>query len=260
MNVAVKGTTLNGSAPIIVATSQNLPSESSAGAFTDGTSNQGLMGFGYPALSRGGDTVVDSFFTKNLISKNQVAFLGCPPTELSNSYIDIGNDTSYSACGSSPVKVSILSQTYHTLDVLDFAVAGASIGLPKSASAWQKSGYSIIDSCTTLITLPSATFTSITTAILNSGGFSNKFLQATSSADRLKFVKGEVYFSASAFTSADFLWSKLPSFSVTVAVDQTTNSNVTITLGPKQYLMKDADNYWSIYFSDGGDADKASLG
>jgi hypothetical protein len=220
-----------------VATSQNTPKESYAGQFMDGIHSEGLMGLGYPTLALGGDTVVHSWFKDGVISKYQIAFHGCSPDKTENSWIDIGNDTPYknplSECQQNSTQISIPDDGtgYYSLDIISMAVNEKTISLP---SPWQDYHFSLLDSCTTQVFLPSNIFSSLIASILSSGGFSKALAN-----DRYlpKYFDGSMgyYISSAEYTSNDIIWSKLPTISITIR--SSTASSTTLILTPKQYLM-----------------------
>ena len=207
--------------------------------FSDGVTTDGLMGLAFSELSvtsQEPTTVMDAWHQSGALLKNEIAFHGCPYSSSSKSWIDFGNDTPYSPCDDLSVTIGIPKASYFNLKVLEIAVSGAPVQL---YSGWEKSMYSILDSCTSLILVPAGVVSKLQTDILNSGGLSYRL---RSSLDLQDWLDGNVLLG---FKQKDIDWKKLPniSFTISSAFTEGTYRNISLVLGPRQYIQIDTNGY-----------------
>ncbi|KAJ3304490.1 hypothetical protein HDV03_002699 [Kappamyces sp. JEL0829] len=240
--IAVTDTAISGVAPVTLMTKQ-----STNPIFVDGVSAQGLIGVGFPSLAATKvepATVMDAWFDQGAIQRNQIAIHGCPYLQMSESWIDFGNETPYSGCGGYSVTIGVPETSYFTLDLLSIGVNGAAA--PKSAN-WQAGMKSIIDSCTSSILIPKTALGSLKNAIKTAGALSSR-LQQSSYLD--PFLSQEL---SLRLLDSDFYWPGLPTISFTIASQTSAFDNITLVLGPRQYIQSDQSGYWTFMISQGDD-------
>lgn len=188
-------------APIALATEQTVSPN-----FFDDTG--GLIGLAFPALSQfptEPKTLFDAWVSRAGGSiKNQIGFYGCPYSLIEQSWIDFGNTEPMNDTYSSFVKATAQSPAldFYNIDIRGILLGESRLSLPTS---FQRGSYSIVDSCTTVILLPSKIANSFQKRILNSGGFDS--LQLTDSM-LISFILGEITVLC---PSSVFKWELLPS-------------------------------------------------
>ena len=259
LNVTLTGTSIQGTAPVVIATSQSV-----APQFMDGTTYQGLIGlaYPYPTLLRGADSLVHFWSSSTVLSKYQIAFHGCTADNIANSYVDFGNDTAFTGGSSATaVRIKMPIKSYFTVNIVEILIAGNPATL---TGTWQANNdWSVFDSCTTKIYIPSLAFSAFKAAITSSGGLSTTL----QNDPKLSFYLNGLGFNSNPgftnpYTSSDFIWNKLPSLSFKIKTYVTSNSYATLTIGPKHYLQLLGDTYYFLV-GDGGfyaDPDSAILG
>lgn len=231
LQVAATGTDIIANAPIILMTTQ-----STSPLYADGINMDGLIGLGFKALSSSTSypyTILDAWYQSGTMSKNQVAFHGCPYDSSSSAYVDYGNDTPYTSClPNGAAKVKLHGESYLNFQLLDVAISGKSVAM--TSTTWKNGGYSILDSCTSVTYVPTTVWTSLKTAVTTSGGLTGTL--TSSSTIMNSWFNQKVSLTSSQLGPT---WSKLPtlSFTLTAATD-VSYQNVTLTLGPKQYIQK----------------------
>jgi hypothetical protein len=206
--VSLTGTSLNASnAPINVITSQ-----SASPAFL--RKGNGLLGLAYASLSSWfadePSSLFDSWVQTGKIN-NQIGFKGCPYTLMTNAFVDFGNSAGFSACGSTGPVVTAKSpeKKFHSLNIANMYVGSSKISLPSSFQAATPttgifSKWSIIDSCSSLIYVPSAMTTVLVQQIIASGGLPSTDLTAS---DKYNFASGNIQLYTD---SSLFNWKLLP--------------------------------------------------
>jgi hypothetical protein len=233
--VAVSNSSINGIAPIALMTKQ-----STRPIFADGVNSQGLIGVGFSALASNQEkpiSVVDAWYEQGAIQKNEIAIHGCPYQKMDQAWIDFGNETPYDGCSGYSVTIAVPSKTYFTLNILDISING--IKSPLSFS-WQAHQYSILDSCTSSILLPLTTVSTLKASIKESGALSSR-LSKSQYLD--KFLNQDVSLK---LNSSDFDWDMMPNVSITLLSGYSSFQNVTLVLGPRQYLQSDNSGYCRI--------------
>jgi hypothetical protein len=218
--------------------------QSTSPLFLDEESNiSGLIGVGFPSLSAATlaspQTVMDAWFNSGQIEKKQLAIHGCTYERESESYIDIGNESLYepAGCTNFSATIGIPSPSYYNLDILQITFANSVVPLN---SAWQTvkvstqlyRRYSVLDSCTSVILLPTYMVTLLKNQVIASGG--------------LSAILGNVYLndwlngmSGVAWNPNSIKWELLPEVSLTIKSQTTNQKNVTLVLGPRQYIQLD---------------------
>ncbi|KAJ3110254.1 Beta-secretase 2 [Physocladia obscura] len=141
----------------------------------DGHSTQGIFGVAFDPLARTSyspQTVLTALYQHNLIPENLLAMRGCPLTSTSNSFADFGADDRSLTCvndSTTPIGwVKITSESYYVVNVVAIFVGGSQLVLDGN---WQSDfdGGSIVDSCTTLLSLPASIYNSFVSEIIASG-------------------------------------------------------------------------------------------
>jgi Eukaryotic aspartyl protease len=235
VNISLVGTRATGLAPISLMTSQStLP------VFAGGTPYQGLMGIGFEPLASQSDpySVLDAWIREKTVSKNQIAFHGCPYDREEASWIDFGNDTPYNGCGRN-VRASVLmpAKSYYNVNLRQIQVAGNTVSLPRSFQSSNR--WSFFDSCTSNIMVPRSTLTTIQETILASDAISEAWINSGYITQWLD-VQVMIPFGK---TELDF--SLLPNISFTISTQAfDTLSNVTLTLGPHQYIQANTNGFY----------------
>lgn len=249
MPITLAGTTISATAPVALMTKQ-----STSPQFADGVNYDGLIGIGFPDLAvtqTAPQTIVDAFYMNGAIIKNEIAFHGCPYSLSNQSWMDIGNETPYSACGDFSVAVQLPEASYFTLDVTDISVGPKSISF---SSSWQKNHYTILDSCTSNILLPKNALSELKSQIKNSGGLSYRLQNSNYLS---LWLDGSVKLR---LLDSDLTWSKLPTLNFTMASGMTVYKEVSLVLGPRQYIQPDSDGYYIFMVADLGSDDFAIMG
>ncbi|ORY45128.1 acid protease [Rhizoclosmatium globosum] len=213
----------------------------------DGISNQGIFGIAYDGISRTQfePRTVFSAYVAQLGLNNVISFRGCSATSTSPSFVDFGNQNDALSCitNQSPLGwATIIAESYYVVDVVGVAVSGIPVAIPP---VWQQDyGGSIVDSCTTLLVLPSAIYTAFTTAIVNSNVLQNAGM---SNAMVNSFVFGFTGIYAAYFP---INFAALPTISFTL--DSPTTGTITLTLSGYNYIQPDGSGYLFFPIGTGG--------
>ncbi|KAJ3326160.1 hypothetical protein HDV06_000036 [Boothiomyces sp. JEL0866] len=255
--ISVTGTTIQATVPILVMVQQ-----STDPIFSDGQTSNGLMGIGFGSLASVTDaplTVTDAFYSSGAVSKNQIAIHGCPYAYLTNAYIDFGNTRAFSSCSSISVTFTFPYDSYYTVDVRGISIGGKAVTLPTTFQGASKNylggrDWSILDSCTSLISIPTSAFNSLKTAITNSNGLPSIIQSSQYLSD---WLNGNINVHAS---SSDFKWNLLPTIDFTLSTGGSSPSLVHIILGPQQYIQADSDGYYSLLVYNAGDDNSVIFG
>ncbi|KAH6582176.1 hypothetical protein BASA60_002083 [Batrachochytrium salamandrivorans] len=216
--------------------------------FTSGTPSQGLLGIAYSALASYKvvpATAVDAWFSAGAIPKNEIAFRACPYGLSNQSYIDFGNTQPTYTCSSNGVPVVWAYspvRSYFTLDIRSISINSSPISLPstfQNVTGYRK--WSLIDSCTSVLMVPSVVLSSLLDEIRSSGGIPSDLAASAHYSDFLNGRTGVIPRNA-------FNWTKLPTVSFDITSDQMTtagskNATFRVTLGPKQYLQRNDNGY-----------------
>jgi hypothetical protein len=122
------------------------------------------------------------------------------------------------------------------MNITSFAVQGVKQPMP---SGWQSiingvQKYSILDSCTSNILLPADMHAALVTEIKRGKGLAPS-VRKDSNIDL--WLSGQVGLSL-ASTDLDFF--NLPSVSFTISSQATNFQNITLTMGPRQYIQPDS--------------------
>ena len=244
MSVGLYNTTVYAIAPIALMELQStipIYSGGTKGVYADGTN--GLMGIGFPQLAsssvRQPRTVMEAWYNEGQISNNQVSIHGCPYGALQgDSFIDFGNETPYHPnCGSWSVTIGIPFPSYYNLDILQIGINDIPQNLGDN---WQPSNFfgtryfSILDSCTSNLVLPGAIVNNLKAQIIAGDGISPRL---KSSRQLSAWLMGNI---ALSLDSEDLIYSKLPNISFSIASQFTDFANITIILGPRQYIQTDS--------------------
>ncbi|KAJ1339205.1 hypothetical protein BSLG_006343 [Batrachochytrium salamandrivorans] len=226
--------------------------------FTSGTPSQGLLGIAYSALASYKvvpATAVDAWFSAGAIPKNEIAFRACPYGLSNQSYIDFGNTQPTYTCSSNGVPVVWAYspvRSYFTLDIRSISINSSPISLPstfQNVTGYRK--WSLIDSCTSVLMVPSVVLSSLLDEIRSSGGIPSDLAASAHYSDFLNGRTGVIPRNA-------FNWTKLPTVSFDITSDQMTtagskNATFRVTLGPKQYLQRNDNGYYVMIIRPGGD-------
>ena len=241
-------------------TSDNVPialmtSQSTKPPFANGLAYEGLLGLAFPSLAATKSsprTVTDALYDSGAIGNNEIAFHGCPFSKSNSSYIDIGNDAPYSACGGLKVRVQIENPDFYNLDVIEIGFNGTSQPL---ASNFQVRHLYILDSCTANILLPSSHFQTFVKQIYSSDAFSSDI---QNSGYLMGWLSGNYLLK---FEESELEWDLLPTLSFTFSSGMTVYENVTLEIGPRQYIQQvTSDNFWTFMVDNFGSNDLAVLG
>jgi hypothetical protein len=218
--------------PIIVMTSQSTNPK-----FLPDSGVHGLVGMGYKQLSSFQSepySMLDAMVNSNKI-KNIVSFRACPSQRLQDSWIDIGNMEKYSDCGGNIAFTYSPSKSYHTVNILNIYVDAVQVKLPSTFQNVDTSigRYSIIDSCSSYLYVPSSVMDDLRVSIKLSGGLPSKIRNDQSFLEL--FLKTQI-----ATSLDDFDWKKLPTLTFETVSDQITtwqNKTLKIVMGPEQYIQ-----------------------
>ena len=233
LETGLVGTSITAIAPIMLMTSQ-----STSPIFADGVTTDGLFGVAFEALSGASSspkTVMDAWYNAGVLSKNQLAFHGCPYNKEADSWIDIGNDTPYTACGNpTPVKIKIPVASYVNFQLTSVLVGGTetSPGTP-----WQSGGYSFLDSCTSNILLPTPVLNELVNQIKTGPGLSNNL---KNSAYLTGWLGGTLTLK---FSSTNIIWDLMPTLNFTIPSGYSEYSHVSLTLSARQYIQRSNDGW-----------------
>ncbi|KAL5033624.1 hypothetical protein BDV3_000591 [Batrachochytrium dendrobatidis] len=252
--VSIPGTQLNSSnAPIFGIKSQD------TNTLPIYTANQGYFGLGYPQGAKyvaNPPTVVDAFISSGNMIKNEIALQMCSPVFSSLAYIDIGNSQPSTKCGSNGIPTIWASSPDRSSISLNVkAVTVNSNPIPFPASFQMGTGaakWSQIDTIQSVILLPSSMFSIFVNALIGSGGLPPDLLQ---SSNLSPFLFGETVYRP-AYT---IFWYNLPTISFDIVSNQIgpdgiNNATLRITLGPHQYIIKDAQGNFFMGISIGDDS------
>jgi hypothetical protein len=236
-SVGLYGTNVSGLSPVALMINQ-----STSPIFASGTQSHGLMGLGFQILSSVSSapySVMDAWFEQGSIPKNEVVFHGCPYRLESQSWIDFGNETPYKSCSNQSVTIKMPSKSYFTLDLQKFSIGGIEIPFPSTFQSGRNPfrKFSILDSCASLIILPSSLVSRIIETLKNSRGFSNSL------SNNFYFdawLKGEVLLSN---LEPHIDYPNLPNITFQIATGSSEYNTTELVLGPRQYIQSDADGY-----------------
>ncbi|KAJ3272275.1 hypothetical protein HDV01_005814 [Terramyces sp. JEL0728] len=255
--IQITGTVLQATSPILI-----MYQQSTDPIFSDGQTSNGLMGIGFGSLASISDsplTVMEALYSSGAVSKNQIAIHGCPYAELSSAFIDFGNTRPYSSCSSTSVTVNFPYESYYTVDVRGISIGGTAVKLPTTfqgptSSYVGERDWSIFDSCTSLISIPTNAFTALETALKNSNG-----LPAIISSPQYinDWLNGNINIQAA---DSDFKWSKLPTLDFSISTGGNNPTLVHFILGPQQYIQPDPDGYYSLLVYNAGDDNSVIFG
>ncbi|KAJ3256925.1 hypothetical protein HK103_005043 [Boothiomyces macroporosus] len=243
MVIGVTGTSLSTTANVALMTQQ-----STNPIFADGSNSNGLVGLGFPilaAIQSSPQTIMDAFYASGQISQKQVAIHGCPYSQVSQAYIDIGNTSPYQSCSNVSATITMPYKSYYTVDVRAVYVGGNLVSLPSSFQSFTTNQYggrywSFMDSCNSDISLPQSVLYALQTAVQNSGGLP---LQITTSGYLTQWLNSEVRISVS---SNSFIWSALPTLAFNVSTGGLNPTIVQFVLGPQQYIQADSSGYCKL--------------
>lgn len=230
--ITLNGTNIVGNGPIVVISQQ-----SSDPTFADGVNSNGLMGVAYSQLASkrtSPATVFDAWVDSKAVAKDEIAFHGCPYSLQSQSWIDFGNDNPFTDCGSQSARIKMPKKSYYNVDLQQVSIDGVNSPFP---SNFQVTQYSVLDSCTSVITLPTTVASQIQDAIKSSNAFSTAFKDSSVFQD---WVNGDISLK---LKSSDIDFGKLPSLTFVLASGHTDYSSVTLVLGPRQYIQIDSDGF-----------------
>ncbi|KAJ3205312.1 ATPdependent RNA helicase [Entophlyctis luteolus] len=207
----------------------------------NGDSSQGIFGVAYDNLARSPCspyTVFTALYLSQAIPQNIFALRGCPATSSSVSYADFGGTDSSLSCASDSNPIGwakVTSNTYYVVNVQGVRVGSKQLPLDPN---WQTdyNGGSIVDSCTTLLTLPSSIFNSFVTEIkqskaLQSAGISNDMMTA------LLFNFNGLY---SAYFPVNF--TALPTLSF--ILESSDGGSIQLSLSGYNYMQGDGQGYF----------------
>ncbi|KAJ3256926.1 hypothetical protein HK103_005044 [Boothiomyces macroporosus] len=257
LSIQIPGTNVQSTAPIIAMVQQ-----STNPIFSDGVSSNGLMGIGFGSLASVTNaplTVMEAFYTSGAVSKNQIAIHGCPYSNLNSAYIDFGNTRPYSSCSSISATFNFPYDSYYTVDVRGISIGKSPVTLPstfqgKSSSYLGGTDWSIFDSCTSLISVPTVAFNALATAIADSNGLPSVIQSSQYLND---WLNGNINIRAS---SSDFNWGLLPTLNFTLSTGGSNPTLVNLILGPQQFIQADADGYYSLLVYNAGDQNSVTFG
>jgi hypothetical protein len=166
---------------------------------------------------------------------------GCPYTREDESWMDIGikqvnlgNETPYSDCGNFSVSIGIPFPGHYNMDILAVYVNNKAVDIPSFQNFKGKKTYSLLDSCTSLIVVPDSVLSIVQNAIINGGGVSTRF-----STDPYfqSWLKSNTVVQVE---ESDFNWDVLPTIGFTIASQDYSFKNITVVLGPREYIQLDA--------------------
>ncbi|KAJ3066008.1 Beta-secretase 2 [Podochytrium sp. JEL0797] len=148
---------------------------------TDGTTSQGLLGLAYDSLSSVNDlkgvpggmpiTLLSALSGAHAIAADAIAFRSCPANSATASVVDWGMSDPSLTC--TPVEsmawIQVVSETYYMVNVTSITIGAAAMVL---GVGWQQGdGYSIFDSCTTIMQLPAFAYSVLVKDLMEGGGF-----------------------------------------------------------------------------------------
>jgi hypothetical protein len=237
-SVFLSGTDVNATAPIVL-----MKNQSTNPLFISGNPQQGLLGLGFRELSTAQNSpysVMDSWYESGALNKNEIGFHGCPYQREEESYIDFGNELTFKGCSNKSATINIPVMSYYNVDIQSIKVNNIKSKLPEDFQNTGYMYYSILDSCTSLITLPSSVVLDLQQAMLSSGGLSPRL---TSSDSFKSWFDGEI----ALFLGSTYLdFDRLPDITIQLASNRTDYKDVSLTLGPRQYIQIDSDGYYEM--------------
>lgn len=206
------------------------------------------MGLAYGPLSKISTapvTVVDAWVASGTM-QNKIGFRACPYSQAANSWVDFGNTDGYTKCGNSgPVAYTISPvKSYYTINLQAVRVNGIVASFPSAFQVTdygQVGGYvkawSVLDSCSSMISIPSVVLGVLQAAVLASNGLPS-YLTTQNKAD---FVGGNIA------ATGTFVWSRFPTISFDMPSDagypMGVNATLRLTLGPQQYIQQDSTGF-----------------
>ncbi|KAI8918074.1 aspartic peptidase domain-containing protein [Entophlyctis helioformis] len=213
---------------------------------------EGLIGIAYDSLSsyktsEGIQSVLGAWYLSGAMANDEIAFHGCPYSHVEDSYIDIGNTEPSTKCnptGQPNVWAASPVQDFYTVDIRAIYIDGKPIPLPAGFQDPRGSyPWSLVDSCTSAIFIPENVHTALISAIKASGGLPS---EVASSSVVDSFLNAGV----SLRPKNDFDWAKMPTISfdflTEAAFKAGGHGTFRITLGPRQYLQRDVNGFYTF--------------
>lgn len=224
LDVGIPNTAIYGPVPIMA-----MKNQSTEPWFIGGRVN-GLIGLAFTALASSSEqgTVMDAWFSGNQISRNQIAFHGCPYLSATESWIDFGNDVPYSKCGNQYARIKLKELIYYKVDVQSIIIGSTKFELNVS---------SVIDSCNSFIFVPTSVAESFRQSLLTSGAFSTNITKAFTYR---YWISGNTVLK---FQPEDINYDLLPNFTFTLSSGHDEYETVSLSLGPRQYIQGNSAGY-----------------
>ncbi|KAI9324790.1 aspartic peptidase domain-containing protein [Zopfochytrium polystomum] len=238
--VTSDGRTLRVSAPMAV-----MKDQTTNPTVTSGSGSNGLLGIAFDSIASYSGNPPHSFMSalvqSSIVSKDRVAFRGCPATSSTGSYVDWGAQaTDLATCKTSTDEIpgvlgwaKVVDSTHYSVDVRAITITtsagvATSVALPSGWQSGGANGHSIVDSCTTVLVLPSAAQQALVQAVKSSGAFANSGLSAAGIDSFLTNLQA-----VSGVTNIDY--SLLPS--ITFTLTGASSGTVDVTLTGKNYIQ-----------------------
>ncbi|KAK5664473.1 hypothetical protein QVD99_000051 [Batrachochytrium dendrobatidis] len=237
-----------------------------------GRIDQGVFGFAYPSLSKHHPraTAMDTLYSNDVIPRNEISIQLCQYGMLSDSFINIGSTDITPKCGTDGRSVAWVkspSDGYFTVNIKDILVNGEQVDLPEEFQQVVENGrtlYSYLHTCFTYIRFPKTVVDVLINAILDNNAITTKgnMLRRKLSKIMVKSTLKNNYLMSQSDFNID--WSKLPTLSIvmfaqTPVTDDNSNSVVTITLGPRDYIQR-YDSKKFLFTVEVGSNDNVVLG
>ncbi|KAH6563921.1 hypothetical protein BASA83_012904 [Batrachochytrium salamandrivorans] len=218
--------------------------------------DQGLLGLAYASAANykpKQGTVLDAWHNSGTMAKNQFAFHACPYDKIDQSYIDFGNSEPVSKCGSSTepnVWTKSPSTSLITMKLSAIYIDDTSIELPRMFQSGVKiEDWAVIDTCTTVMTLPKNIVLALQEKIRSSGGLPSGLTLEKSN----DLLSGNMALSSNNL----FNWDKLPKLTFEARSDETNSGSVVstfnITLSARQYFRANSKGDTEFAISIGSD-------
>ncbi|EGF82603.1 hypothetical protein BATDEDRAFT_22623 [Batrachochytrium dendrobatidis JAM81] len=237
-----------------------------------GRIDQGVFGFAYPSLSKHHPpaTAMDVLYNHDVIPRNEIGLQICPYGMLQESFINIGNTDVAAKCGTDGSSVAWVESPpdgYFTVNIKSILVNGKQVDLPEEFQQVVENGrtlYSYLHTCFTYIRFPKTVVDVLINAILDNNAITTKgnMLRRKLSKIMVKSTLKNNYLMSQSDFNID--WSKLPTLSIvmfaqTPVTDDNSNSVVTITLGPRDYIQR-YDSKKFLFTVEVGSNDNVVLG
>jgi hypothetical protein len=137
-----------------------------------------------------------ALFKSKQISRDLVAFRGCPATSNTLSLIDFGAEDPSLTCSSTSDLISwvkVVSPTHFAINVVNINVGDVDLKIPTDGT-WQSgiNSQSIVDSCTTVLYIPQFAYKALIQKILDSGVLQNSGMSEGSRNNFLYNLYGTV--------------------------------------------------------------------